>query len=242
MGFMDRLLGRSKPAASQHASSRPPQGDRQQPPSTRGASNSPQSVRKELVRVCTREMLLHNGIPSDWIRAEPLTTAQAGRDTGVHVRLLVQHWDPRLVHHAVALQEHLHKRIVALDPLAEQWLMGISWQFALGDTSQCPPLPHPGSWTSHSETAHAQSMTVPQAMPVTATPSGGNADVISGPTRIRAAQAGSDARKDLERLLAEGDAAFGAGGADDGFGKTQPMGIDGSPAATFEKTQPLKRV
>jgi len=234
MGFLDRLLGGKPPAAPAQAS-RSPHADRQSAPSTRGAANSPQSVRKELVRVCTREMLLHNGIPSDWVRAEALTTAQAGRDPGVHVRLVVQHWDSRLMHYAVALQEHLHKRIVALDPQAEQWLNGISWQFALKDTSQCPPLPHPGSWTAQPDTSHLQTSTQPAPAPEAA-PAGGHADVISGPTRIQNRQASLDTRRQLEQLLRDGDAAFGA--KDDGFGKTQPMGIDGPQ---FEKTQPLKR-
>src|SRR5687768_14112189 len=149
MGLMDRLLGRGSAGASRAGSAASAQAA---PHSTLG---SQQSVRKEVARLSVRESLLHNGIPAHWIRAEPLTTAAPGRDAGVHVRLVVQHWDARLMPHAVALQDFIEKRILALDPEAEQWLMGLSWQFALEDASACPPLPHPGSWTSASSESPA---------------------------------------------------------------------------------------
>ncbi|TFZ08916.1 hypothetical protein [Ramlibacter humi] len=239
MGLMDRLFGRpaAKPATA--AGPRSLQPGANGPASTRGAANSQQTVRKELVRVSVRDTLLHNGIPATWIRAEPLTTAQAGRDAGVHVRLVVQHWDSRLMLHSVSLQDHVEKRILALDPEAEQWLMGLSWQFALEDTSLCPPLPHPGSWTSAPPEAVAAA-TAPA--PVAAAPLG-QGDVISGPTRIE--KSGEDKRAELERLLGERDADFS--GDDGGFSKTQPMGFEKTQPmtaldpASFERTQPVQR-
>ena len=220
MGFLDRLLGRSPAKHTAPPSRGPHSVAGGHAPSTRSGVSSPQQVRKELVRVCTREMLLHNGIPLDWARVEPLTTAQAGRDTGVHVRLVVLHWDPRLMLHAVALQDHLQDRIRALDPTADQWLMGVSWQFALKDPGACPPLPHPGSWTAQP----------PAVAGGPAAPVPGGAGGISGPTPIPSGPARTDPRRELERMLGERDAAFGKG-KDDGFGKTQPMG--------FDKTQPM---
>jgi len=223
MGFLDRLLG--KPAKP--ASSRPGPAGAQMAagPSTRGPS-SPQGIRKELVRVSVRDTLLHNGIPTAWVRADPLTTSAPGRQTGVHVRLVVQHWDVRLMQCAVALQEHVEKRILALDPAAESWLMGLSWQFDLEDVSQCPPLPHPGSWTSPAAAPRSEQRFAPQPEPAMA-----GADVISGPTRIvQSEPAGEDRRKALERMMNERDADFGRDQAG-GFSKTQPMG--------FEKTRPM---
>jgi hypothetical protein len=218
MGFMDRLLG--KPAKA--AASRPgPAAAQAGGPSTRGSS-SPQSVRKELVRVSVRDTLLHNGIPAAWVRADPLTTSAPGRETGVHVRLVVQHWDARLMQCAVALQEHVEKRILALDPAAENWLMGLSWQFDLEDVSHCPPLPHPGSWTLPTAPRAAFALQPEPAAP--------SADVISGPTRIgQSDPSGQDRRKALERMMSERDADFRRDEA--GFSKTQPMG--------FEKTRPM---
>jgi hypothetical protein len=244
MGLMDRLFGKAaaKPAAQRAgpASVQAYGGA----PSTLGAS-SPQTVRKELVRVSVREALLHNGIPAAWIRAEPLTTSAPGREAGVHVRLVVLHWDARLMHHAVALQEYVEKRIVALDPQADEWLMGLSWQFALEDVSRCPPLPHPGSWTAagdfRPDTAAASPAPAVQPAPAAQ----GTADVISGPTRIQ--QSGEDKRKALERMLSERDADFHKEESDgSGFSKTEPMGFEKTQPMTaydkaqaFEKTQPV---
>jgi hypothetical protein len=212
MGFLQRIFGSSgtQPKAGGSRSGQPSVNSH--PPSTRGSANSPQSVRKELVRVTARDTLLHNGIPADWVRADPLTTAAPGREPGVHVRLSVLHWDPRLMVHAVALQQHLEKRIHAMDPQASQWLMGLSWQFALKDSSDCPPLPHPGSWTAPP----------PTTMPAAPDTEPGSADVISGPTRIAGADAATSARAELERMLSERDADFKKdGGA--AFETTQPM-------------------
>lgn len=219
MGLMDRLFGNSasKPAAARAGAQPAGAGA-----STQGLGTQ-QSVRKELVRVSVRDSLLHNGIPAAWIRAEPLTTAIPGRDPGVHLRLVVLHWDPRLMQHAVALQEHVEKRVAALDPEASQWLMGVSWQFALEDASQCAPLPHPGSWTKAEPGPAAATRFAP---PVASEQ--GNAGVISGPARMQSS--GPDKRMELERMLSERDATFG-GSDGSGFSKTRPM--------AFEKTQPM---
>lgn len=206
MGLMDRLLGKGGAGATRAAAAQGPQ-------STLG---SPQSVRKEVARLAVREALRHNGIPAQWIRSEALTTAAPGRETGVHVRLVVQHWDARLMLHAVALQDAIEKRIATLDPEAGQWLMGLSWQFALDDAAACPALPHPGSWTSGPGDAPAAPAVDPQG-----------AGVPAGEPPVE-----REKRAELERLLSARDAQFGSdeeGG--DGFGKTQPM--------PFEKTQPI---
>lgn len=224
MGLMDRLFGRS--AAKPGAQRTGPSSQQPGAPSTR-SPNSPQTVRKELVRVSVRDTLLHHGIPASWMRADPLTTSAPGRDMGVHVRLVVQHWDSRLMQHSVAIQEHVEKRILSLDPQAERWLMGLSWQFDLKDTSRCPPMPHPGSWTAPDADAARAAPSATAARAPQREPDG--ADVITGPTRIQQ-PAGDDKRKALERMLGERDADF-AKGDGDGFSSTQPMG--------FEKTQPM---
>lgn len=215
MGFMDRLMGKpaAKGAASQPAARTGPRSHSH--PSTLGAASSPQSVRKELVRVAARDTLHHNGIPADWIRVEPLTMAAPSREPGVHVRLVVLHWDPRLMLHAISLQENLAKRIVVLDPLCERWLMGVSWQFDLKHDPGLPPLPHPGSWTAPPPKVEA-----PVAPKVEVEAGDQGADVISGPTRI--GKTSSEAKRDLERLLGERDADFQKSDHG-GFERTQPM-------------------
>ena len=210
MGFMDRLMGRPAAKAGSPPSRMGPGSNSHA--STQGPASA-QAVRKELVRVAAKDTFHHNGIPADWIRVEPLTMSAPSREPGVHVRLVVLHWDPRLMLHAVSLQENLTKRVNVLDPLCERWLMGVSWQFALKHQPAFPPLPHPGSWTSP--------LPSPTAPPVAASPeSDHGADVITGPTRI--GQGGADAKRDLERMLSQRDADFKKSESGD-FASTQPM-------------------
>ncbi len=214
MGFFTNVFGGSTPAKRQAPASAPGvQANAQPGPSSRNAADTPQAVRKELVRVAVKDTLTHAGIPLNWIRVDPLTTQSPGREAGLSVRLVVVHWDSRLMVHAVALQNQITKRLHGLDPVADKWLMGISWQFQLMDESNCPPLPHPGSWTAQPDTGPA-ALSMDQQ--------GGSADVISGPTRIGTQ---SNSRADLEKMLADGDAAFHKK-TDGGFEKTQPMKID----------------
>jgi len=217
MGFIDRLMGKAAAKSANPPGVRASRGAGSPGPSTQGASSSPQTVRKELVRVAGRDTLQHNGIPADWVRIEPLTMAAPSREPGVHVRLVVLHWDPRLMLHAIALQQNLAKRISVLDPLCERWLMGVSWQFELKHPPEFGPLPHPGSWTSAPPDYEALASA---ATPAPAAPELAAGDVISGPTHI--GKQGSDARRDLERLLGERDADFQKSDHG-GFEKTQPM-------------------
>jgi len=225
MGLMDRLLGRSPAGATHVSATAAAQGQ----PSTLG---SQQSVRKELARLALREALLHSGIPPRWIRSEPLTTAAPGREAGVHVRLVLQHWDARLMLHAVALQDAIEKRIQALDPEAEQWMMGLSWQFALDDVSGCPALPHPGSWTAG-----------PSEAPAAPAANSRSADAHASTAPVYGQPGGRETRAELERLLSVRDAQFDSdeeGG--DGFGKTQPMPFEKTqPIAAFQKTQAFQK-
>lgn len=175
--------------------------------SSQSAQNSTHAIRKDLLRMVLRETLTRNGIPVAWIGADMLrTTGRGGRDIGIHVRLLMHHWDPRLLVHGVALEQNFHKRVVAMDPLATNWLMGVSWQYALDDPSACPQLPHPGSWTA-----------MPAEQAVAPLMGYGGGDVIAGPVRIRRAD---DVKVDLDRLLAAGDDEKPKG---EDFAATQPI-------------------
>jgi hypothetical protein len=227
MSFLNRLFGpRSAPAQSgpplpssqmhSHASS----GMAQQ------SVASLNVTRRELLRVVLRDTLNRHGIPATWIAAETLTSTSRTGERGIHWRLLVTHWDPRLLTHGVAIQHALIKRVTTFEPLASAWLTGISWQFALDDESQCPPMPHPGVWTAvREEDAPLSAAGAP--------PTGGAGDVIEGPVRIGAAAAAAsdaeadDARADLEKLLALRDADFQEHGDNEA---TQPMWLRTEPA------------
>lgn len=172
-------------------------------------------MRRDLLKVALQEALQRHGIPQHWIAATTLTAASDGKITGLHWRLAVKHWDARFPVHMVALQNALLMRIHRVDPMAQQWLMGVSWEFALDDDPQFPDMPHPGSWTAppREVTPH----------PVHALELG-QGDVIEGPAGVGASSA--DVRARLEGLMAPLDAAYGAkpGAA------TQPMFLKTEPA------------
>lgn len=162
---------------------------------------SPNATRRELLRVVLRDTLQRQGIPAEWIGAEALTTTSRDGKRGVHWRLLVKHWDARIVTHGVALQQALIECVIAFDPMASEWLHGISWQFDLADESVCPPLPDPVSWTAR---AHAQATPATQAEAKAGNP------IIEEPGAESAAPAKDPdgAKEDLARLLAIRDADF----------------------------------
>lgn len=214
MSIFERLFGKKRPA-------QPPNSRMHSQISSGGLSQqhamtSQGTTRRELLRVVLRDTLNRHGIPSAWIAAEVLTTTSRAGERGIHWRLVIKHWEPRLLSCEIALQHALIKRVTTFDPLASNWLTGISWQFALEDESMCPPLPHPGSWTS---TPH-------EMIKVTPAPVVDEGGVIEGPVRIAAKEAGNDidnARADLDQLLAIRDADFAQhSGAAHTFAATEP--------------------
>jgi hypothetical protein len=178
-------------------------------------SRSHNAARREVLQLALRESLQRHGIPTSWITADALAATSRNSDAGLHWRLAIKHWDTRLVLHGVALQHSLVSRVLMYDPKAHDWLIGISWQYALPDDSVCPAMPHPGSWTADPPA---------QPVPTAASWPGGSADVITGPVRIH----DDGVKSDLEQLMAVRDADFQAH-AERGFESTQQM---------FAKTQP----
>jgi hypothetical protein len=104
--------------------------------------------RRDLLRVVLGDTLQRHGIPPDWIGAELLTSTLVNGQDGLHWRLHLKHWDPRLLTYGVALQRALIECLIALDPMASEWLTGISWQFSLTDESACPAMPPPQTWSA----------------------------------------------------------------------------------------------
>jgi hypothetical protein len=213
MGLISRLFG-AAPRAPEPSRPQLGAGVSVQAPMSEG------ETRRELLRVVLRDMMHRQGIPPDWIGAEMLTTTARNGQRGVHWRLLVKHWDPRILGHGVAIQQALLRRVTTFDPSSTTWLNGISWQFALADDSVCPSLPRAGSWKSPEVPASAPE-TPPQTM----------ADImIGGPVPVTdvqqpAAPRDTDtARADLDALLAVRDADFQkhAEGDAPGWSRTEP--------------------
>jgi len=184
------------------------------------AAASTAGSQRELLRLVLGNTLTRHGIPPEWIGAEMLRATLPDRKTGIHLRLLIRHWDPRLLPHTVALQNSLIVRLLTFDVDASKWLMGVSWQFALPDESACPPMPQPGWWTAEAQPDQGE---IPVAASAASAPS-------------------AAIRSDLERLLAIRDNGLAATGQGEAGGtaatqpaytktqpfylQTQPMGLD----------------
>lgn len=219
MSFLKRLFAGHSPGgtASPHSH-----------PATQFAGSGPMAQqnagRREMLRLVLRDTLNRTGIPTSWIGADLLAAVSRGRDPGIHVRLLLKHWDPRLMLHGVAFEKAFRKRLLAMEPEADRWLLGFSWQFSLASNSSCPPLPHPGIWTSDLPAADGGAVDQ-DLIPTGPADLLGGSIVISGPAAspessaarpaaaaaIRTRQPGGDARPeaeakaDLERLFAVRD-------------------------------------
>lgn len=147
MSFLKRLFPSSSPAGNA-ASQATPHSVPASTLNSKGPMSQENSSRRELLRLVLRDTLNRTGIPTSWIGADLLAATSRGREPGIHVRLLLKHWDPRLMQHGIAFEHAYKKRLLTLDPLSQRWLLGISWQYALDNEHACPPMPHPGIWTS----------------------------------------------------------------------------------------------
>jgi hypothetical protein len=253
MSFLKRIFTSSgagnNPASQPAPNSVPASGL-----NTKSPISQENSSRRELLRLVLRDTLNRTGIPTSWIGADLLAATSRGREPGIHVRLLLKHWDPRLMLHGIAFEQAYKKRVLTLDPLADRWLLGISWQFALDDESICPPMPHPGIWTSAFDgpdtdvgaLAEQSALRSPDPADLL-----GGSIVISGPAatpdssaarpaaaaairqavRQRAPEPMTDARAeakaDLEALFAirDQDMQRHANGASQQFAATEPAGL-----------------
>lgn len=232
MSFLARLFTPARPAQAAPASVGPA--------SSQNLSTSINGTRRELLRVVLRDTLGKHGIPAAWITCEMLVASGKGRELGMHMRLIIKHWDPRLLAHGVAFQKSLRARLASFDPMANHWFMGVSWQFALVDDSACPQMPEASIWTvpassmaAHQAMSADQINIAPVMVPVVAS------SALLPSTQARSiapiAVTTTDRMAELNRMFGEGDARHKryADGPADGsapnFEATQPM---------FQSTQP----
>lgn len=206
MSFMDLFFGRRAAVPAPSA-----------PPGPQG----PTATRRELLRVVLRDTLKLHGLPAAWIGAEMLGTNSRDGKHGIHLRLLIQHWEPRLLAHTPALQDSLTDRLKMFDPLAGNWFGGISWQFALADASGCPPMPAASHWTAPANVALLEILSADAAPQPVSEP-------VDSPLLQNSQPTVAQRRAALELMLAESDRKRYADGAGDpdappNFEATQPM-------------------
>ena len=215
-------------------------------PSRRPAKSSPDNpatiedgsenaTRRQLVQVLMRDVLRRSGIPPEWIECQMLLVSSRTRGQGMYVRLVLRHWDHRMMNYTVAFQRALITDIERFEPKALEWLHGISWQLEVDDTCPYTELPEKSFWLTPAKT--------PLVAPLL--PEVGAEQVIPGVPQLRvqgteedekaelAKQAGilpppdeDDPARDLERLFAIRDQEL------------DRQTVEGVTPVGYENTQP----
>lgn len=108
---------------------------------------SANALRRQLVQVLLRDSMRRHGIPPTWLDCQMLLVSSKSRGEGMYLRILMKHWDMRLLTYAVAFQKSLLLDITRFEPHATEWLYGISWQLDISDNScPYPDLPDRSVW------------------------------------------------------------------------------------------------
>lgn len=122
MGLLERIFKphRDKDAdasvpASVLADSIPPQEEARAP-------------RRELLQVVMLATMRSHGVPSDWIECRVLP-ARSRRGPGMHVHFVVRKAHAQLLPHLLAFQQRFQDELLQYEPRAQDWLLGLAWQF-----------------------------------------------------------------------------------------------------------------
>jgi hypothetical protein len=144
---LKRLFGLNGHAPAPPVSTRSPH----EGPSTieDGSANA---LRRQLIQVLLQDSMRRHGIPAGWLDCQMLLVSSRSRGEGMYLRLIIKHWDIRLLTYALAFQKSLMVDITRFEPHADQWLYGISWQIDCGDSCPYTSLPDRHVWQS--PTAH----------------------------------------------------------------------------------------
>lgn len=206
--------------------------------------HSAHATRYQLVQMVLRTIMRKHGIPAHWIELQELVVPGKVQGLGMHVRLVIRHWDSALMNHAQALQNQLLADVKRYEPNWKDWLYGISWQLEMNSTCPYTTLPDKSLFTTQPVAAVA-AVAPPAAAPVI---SAAPAAVFAAPAPVAPSPAppaptaqpappappeapahsklGSEGHANLERLFSIRDNEI-----------SQKAEQEGQPG--FEDTQPL---
>lgn len=138
-----RLFGLNGHAQPAVPSSQPPQ----EGPATieDGSANA---LRRQLIQVLLQDAMRRHGIPAGWLDCQMLLVSSRSRGEGMYLRIVIKHWDIRLLTYALAFQKSLMVDITRFEPHADEWLYGISWQMDCGNSCPYTSLPERHVWES----------------------------------------------------------------------------------------------
>ncbi|MRD48913.1 hypothetical protein [Caenimonas koreensis] len=194
--FFRKLTGRG--AASEDAGASRFQSSmyRSQPAgSSLSLASGERQLRRDLMRVVLRDVQVSAGLAPTWLALEILTTGAGNKPTGMHARIVLRTWVPRIMQHAVTLERMYVEKLTALDPHASDWFRGLSWRLNLPPGQPEEPLPAPAEWF--------MSRPLPPRTPPMRSVAAG--DVIAGPVQVGSAPAAERSAR-LEALSQQLDA------------------------------------
>lgn len=110
---------------------------------------SANSLRRQLIQVLLKDSMRRHGIPMHWLDCQMLLVSSRSRGEGMYLRIIMKHWDLRMLTYALAFEKSLVMDITRFEPHAKDWLYGISWQMDVGDSCPYPDLPDRHLWENH---------------------------------------------------------------------------------------------
>ena len=207
LGLFAQLSGTGKPGAASAA-------PKDNPVTSQNGSEN--DMRRQLVQVLLRDLLRKHGLPGEWIDCHMLIVSSRTRGSGMFVRLVVRHWDDRLLNYACAFQKELVTDIKQFEPQAASWLLGVSWQLEVDDSCPYTTLPARDFWLEPKLQARPEATPEVKPEPV---PARVHADTQHEPVNAH----------ELEKLFAIRDqelsAQAGHGLVAAGYQKTQPAAL-----------------
>ena len=176
---------------------------------------SENDVRRHLVQVLMRDLLHRHGIPTEWIDCQMMMVSSRTRGSGMYIRLVVHHWDERLMNYASAFQKELLSDIKQFEPKSASWLHGISWQLDVDDSCPYTTLPNRSFWLEPITEAMPAMAAIPASV--------ANPEQLHPQTEGQSEPANAD---ELERLFAIRDRELSEQADHElvaaGYEKTQP--------------------
>ena len=183
---------------------------------------SENALRRQLVQMVLHDMLRKHGIVESWLDCQVVAVFSRSRGHGVFARLVVTHWDDRLMKYAFAFQTDLIASLRRFEPQAENWLHGISWQLEVKDSCPYTIMPEPSFWQE-------KPVSVPTKRGTQAKQALTAQTVSQAPTPQAIDLETRQAENDLERLFAIRDRELGLasqqGLQSKNYEKTQPVGL-----------------
>lgn len=176
--------------------------------------NSDNGMRRQLVQMLLRDNLRRQGIPASWVDCRMLVVSSRSRGDGLFVRLVIRHWDERLLTYSYAFQRQLLSSITEFESRPPDWLHGISWEFDLENGCPHPDMPERDFWKNPPAAAKEPSEPEPEPEAVSETPATADAE-----------EEDDDVMKDLQSIFAIRDAHIGQDAA------------NGKSPVDFEPTQ-----